>query len=83
MEEDKFLSLINQYTDSNSCLFISRKNHIFRVYCPFRVICNKETDKHIKGSIYSVNQVFAAEDQSILFGLSNDVYPHHYFKLLS
>ena len=76
------MSLIDKYTDSNSCLFINPKNQIFRVYCPFRVLCKSSTQHHKRGQIYLVRQVISNNDQSILYCLGNNTYPHNHFKLV-
>lgn len=69
---------INIDVDENSCLFLS-KFKLYRVSCPFQVICKVENKDFTPGQKVEVTQVVASHEKVVLFRVYGKLYPHSYF----
>lgn len=81
MSKGKF-HLLDYYTSPYSCLFSNRQGKLFRVNCPFKVVCIATNSYHKAGAILRVTRVFAAKDRKILYEIDRNVLAHTHYGLL-
>lgn len=62
------------------CYFIGRHG-LFRVFCPFKVLCLKDIHELIQGEDLQVSAVKSTKNGSIVYEINGNYYFHHYFIL--
>ncbi|WP_381526786.1 hypothetical protein [Spirosoma soli] len=69
------------FDEANSCLFINSAGVLFRVFCPFQVVCRIAYPPYRVGDRLVVTRIGANPDQTILFQIDREYRPHHFFTL--
>lgn len=67
--------------DPFSILVINKSGLLFRLHCPFNVICLVEIDSYKKGSSLSVEMVSEASTNKILYRINGKYHKHSLFEL--
>ena len=70
-----------RFDGERSCLFIGPLGKLFRVHCPFRVVCQTAYPPYLPGEVLVVSQVGEAHHHQILFKIGLYFQPHQYFML--
>ncbi|WP_460954116.1 hypothetical protein [Spirosoma litoris] len=65
-----------------SCLFVNGAGKLFRVHCPFQVVCQSMYPPYEVGERLIVTRIGAAADQRVLFQINQQYWPHHPFRLI-
>ena len=63
----------------SSCLFINTAGQLFRLYCPFKVICQAHSPPYQIGDQLIVTTVGAAANQLVLYQIDGQHWPHFPF----
>lgn len=74
------LSPVN-FDSAGSCLFINEMGKLFRVYCPFQVVCQITYPPYQAGQIALVTRIGSGVDKGVLYEIEHQYHPHYWFAL--
>jgi len=62
------------------CLFVNGSG-LFKMYCPFWVICVADVGKLSVGDVLKVTDIKTSQSGCTVFQINRQLYFHHYFTL--
>ena len=81
MHHEAFSQPIGGLGSGLSCLFVNPVGKLFRVHCPFRVVCRQASPPYQVGDIAAVIRVGSSTKHGVLYKIDHQYFVHHYFAL--